>query len=88
MFLCLLFSIALLPAHSAAFRPVVLMHGLGASASDLSDLVASINTTYPGIHVVSASVDDGIFSDLVFIGDQVQTFARIGTHLLHIFQST
>jgi hypothetical protein len=59
----------------AAYRPVVLMHGLGSNSSSLNHWVDSIRAAYPGIYAVSVSVDDGIWSGLVAMDAQVAAFA-------------
>ena len=41
------------------YRPVVLMHGITATASDLDELAGWINQTYPGIYVVSIEIGNG-----------------------------
>jgi pimeloyl-ACP methyl ester carboxylesterase len=64
----------------ATFRPVVLMHGLGDSgnSTQMRGLVASIESAYPGIYVVSASVADGnVLSYMTLIGDQVDEFTKV-----------
>jgi palmitoyl-protein thioesterase len=45
--------------HDQTYRPVVLMHGVTATAQDLYELAGWINQTYPGIYVISIEIGNG-----------------------------
>ena len=63
----LLFAMVFFTAINAgSYRPVVLMHGITSSASDLYEVAGWINETYPGIYVVSVEIGNGA-DDSVFL---------------------
>jgi palmitoyl-protein thioesterase len=45
--------------YAKTYRPVVLMHGVTATASDLYEFAGWINQTFPGIYVVSIEIGNG-----------------------------
>src|ERR1700761_8703642 len=56
LLISIVFSISI---YAKTYRPVVLMHGITASASDLYELAGWINETYPGIYVTSIEIGNG-----------------------------
>jgi palmitoyl-protein thioesterase len=56
LFITIVFSISI---YAKTYRPVVLMHGVTATASDLDELAGWINQTYPGIYVISVEIGNG-----------------------------
>ena len=59
--LCLLFASTLVSSfiHESTYRPVVLMHGVTAYASDLYELAGWIRQTYPGTYITSIEIGNG-----------------------------
>ncbi len=45
--------------QTITYRPVVLMHGIIASASDMDELAGWLRTSFPGIYVVSIEIGNG-----------------------------
>ena len=59
-----------------SYRPVVLMHGLGSSASYMDSLASWIRNDFPGIYVRSAEVGDGpLDSYIIEVNKQVEMLA-------------
>jgi len=56
LFITIVFSIS---TNAKTYRPVVLMHGVTATASDLDEFAGWINQTYPGIYVISVEIGNG-----------------------------
>jgi len=56
LFITIFFSSSI---YAKTYRPVVLMHGVTATASDLDELAGWINQTYPGIYVISVEIGNG-----------------------------
>jgi len=56
LFIAIVFSISI---HAKIYRPVVLMHGVTTTASDLNEFAGWINQTYPGIYVISVEIGNG-----------------------------
>jgi len=67
------------------YRPVVLMHGIIASASDMNELAGWLRTSFPGIYVVSIEIGNGAEDSLFWpLDKQVEHFCRTvhnDTHL-------
>jgi palmitoyl-protein thioesterase len=49
----------LLPLLSHAYKPVIMMHGVGSGAGEMSMIAALINTTHPGTIVTSLPLYEG-----------------------------
>ena len=49
-------SLSLIIENGLAYRPVIIMHGIFASDSDMNTLVDMIKTAYPGIEVSTSVV--------------------------------
>lgn len=63
--------------ESKPYRPVVLMHGVTATASDLYEFAGWINQTYPGIYVTSIEIGNGRDdSFLLPMNRQVEIFCQ------------
>lgn len=59
------------------YRPVVLMHGVTATASDMNELAGWIRQTYEGIYVVSIEIGNGYEdSFLLPMNKQVELFCQ------------
>ena len=59
------------------YRPVVLMHGLLAKASDMDELAGWIRQVFEGIYVVSIEIGNGIDDSLFLsIDKQIDLFCR------------
>jgi palmitoyl-protein thioesterase len=82
LFITIVFSISI---YGKTYRPVVLMHGITSSASDMYELAGWINQTYPGIYVVSVEIGNGYDdSFLLPMNRQVEIFCdevRADPHL-------
>jgi palmitoyl-protein thioesterase len=83
----LLFTATIL-SHSIQtinYRPVVLMHGIVASASDMDELAGWLRTSFPGIYVVSIEIGNGVEDSFLWpLDKQVEHFygqIRNDTHL-------
>jgi palmitoyl-protein thioesterase len=62
---------------SSTYRPVVLMHGITSAASAMNDVADWIQTTYPGIYVVSIEIGNGgEDSYLMTMDEQVEHFCQ------------
>lgn len=57
-------------AISEGYRPVVLMHGIAASASSMDPVVSWIQSAHPGTYVKNVEIGDGYFSSFVMPMDQ------------------
>jgi len=51
------------------YRPVVLMHGVTATASDMDELAGWLRESFEGIYVVSIEIGNG-FDDSFFITNE------------------
>lgn len=82
LFIAIIFSSAI---NGKTYRPVVLMHGITATASDLDEFAGWINQTYPGIYVVSIEIGNGHDDSFMLpINRQVEMFCatvRADAHL-------
>jgi palmitoyl-protein thioesterase len=60
-FLFLLFTLIVcsISIYAKIYRPVVLMHGITTTASDMYELAGWINETFPGIYVLSVEIGNG-----------------------------
>ena len=64
-------------SSSKTFRPVVLMHGITATARDLDEFAGWIKETYPGIYVISIEIGNGADdSFLLPMNRQVEMFCK------------
>lgn len=67
------------------YRPVVLMHGIVASASDMDELAGWLRSSFPGIYVVSMEIGNGAEDSLLWrLDKQVEQFCsqvRSDVHL-------
>ena len=54
--LLVLLSLSLIIENCLTYRPVIIMHGIFASDSDMNTLVDMIKTAYPGIEVSTSVV--------------------------------
>ncbi|CAF1351515.1 unnamed protein product [Adineta ricciae] len=64
-------------SHAVTFRPVVLMHGVTATAADMNELAGWIRDTYQGIYVVSIEIGNGYEDSFLFpLNKQVQIFCQ------------
>ncbi|CAF1680340.1 unnamed protein product [Rotaria magnacalcarata] len=73
----LLFMIAILVNTNQAvtYRPVVLMHGILATADDMYELGGWLNSSFPGIYVVSIEIGNGYDDSLLLpMNKQVELF--------------
>ena len=72
LFITFVFSISI---NAKTYRPVVLMHGITSSASDLNQFAGWIRDPCPGIYVISVEVGNGA-DDSVFLpmSRQVEMF--------------
>jgi len=86
LFLVFVLSISI---DASQYRPVVLMHGITSSASDLYELAGWINQTYPGIYVVSIEIGNGADDSVMLsISRQIEIFCanvRADPHLQQSF---
>jgi len=86
LFLVFVLSISI---DASQYRPVVLMHGITSSASDLYELAGWINQTYPGIYVVSIEIGNGADDSVMLsINRQIEIFCanvRADPHLQQSF---
>jgi palmitoyl-protein thioesterase len=71
-------ALCLLSAVSAVqYRPVVVMHGIGASNDTMVSLVSWITSTYPGIYVRNMEIGNGQpDSSKLHMDDQVRMFCE------------
>ncbi|CAF1147108.1 unnamed protein product [Adineta steineri] len=61
--------------QSIIYRPVVLMHGIAASASDMNELADWLRTSFSGIYVVSIEIGNGFDDSFLWSLDkQVEYF--------------
>jgi len=71
--------------QTISYRPVVLMHGIVAAASDMNELAGWLETSFPGIYVVSIEIGNGIEDSFLWpLDKQVEHFCRTiynNTHL-------
>jgi palmitoyl-protein thioesterase len=59
------------------YRPVVLMHGVTATASDMNDLASWLRQSFEGIYVVSIEIGNGFDDSFLFpMNKQVQLFCQ------------
>ena len=59
------------------YRPVVLMHGLNASASDMNDLAEWIRQSFEDIYVISVEIGNGFDDSFLFpMNKQVDIFCQ------------
>lgn len=59
------------------YRPVVLMHGIVASASDMNELAGWLRASFSGIYVVSIEIGNGIEDSFTWpLDKQVEHFCR------------
>ncbi len=67
------------------YRAVVLMHGIVAAASDMNELAGWLETSFPGIYVVSIEIGNGVEDSFLWpLDKQVEHFCRTihnDTHL-------
>ncbi len=69
------------------YRPVVLMHGIVASASDMDELAGWLRTSFPGIYVVSIEIGNGVEDSFLWpLDKQVEHFCRTATNDTHLQQ--
>ena len=54
--LLVVLSLSLIIENGLTYRPVIIMHGIFASDSDMNTLVDMIKTAYPGIEVSTSVV--------------------------------
>jgi palmitoyl-protein thioesterase len=70
------------------YRPVVLMHGIIAKASDMDELAGWLRTSFPGIYVVSIEVGNGDENSFTWpLDKQVDHFCRTVRNDTHLQQS-
>jgi palmitoyl-protein thioesterase len=89
LFLSLVITVFSSSIYAKTYRPVVLMHGVTATASDMYELAGWINQTFPGIYVVSIEIGNGHDdSFLLPMNRQVELFCatvRADPHLQQEF---
>jgi len=84
LFITIVFSISI---YAKTYRPVVLMHGVTAAASDLYEFAGWINETYPGIYVISVEIGNGgDDSFMLSMNRQVEIFCDTVRADLHLQQ--
>ena len=59
LFMLVVITIFSSSISAITYRPVVLMHGVTATASDLDELAGWIRQTFPGIYVISVEIGNG-----------------------------
>ncbi|CAF0861597.1 unnamed protein product [Adineta steineri] len=62
---------------SSVYRPIVLMHGIIASAHDMDELAGWLRTSFPGIYVTSIEIGNGVEDSFLWpLEKQVEHFCR------------
>lgn len=96
----LLFIIAIVASttYGVRYRPAVLMHGVLSTAADMYELAGWLNSTFPGIYVVSIEIGNGYYDSFLSpMNKQVELFCaailadqnlRDGFNLLGISQGS
>ena len=65
------------PTNAVNYRPVVLMHGVTATASDMDELAGWLRSSFPGIYVISIEIGNGYDdSFLLPLYTQVDMFCK------------
>lgn len=73
----LLFMFLISSVISSSYRPVVLMHGVGANAESMNDVVSWIKEAYPGIYIKNVEIGDGVSDSWHWsMPKQVASFAQ------------
>ena len=86
-FLLLFATIFSRPLESMNYRPVVLMHGIVASASDMDELAGWLRNAFPGIYVVSIEIGNGVEDSLLWpLDKQVEHFCGKVKNDVHLQQ--
>jgi Palmitoyl protein thioesterase len=76
LYVCLLVVVVVAAAATPEYRPVVLMHGIMASAGSMSTTKGWIEQDFPGIYVHNAEVGDGVRDSLLMnMNEQVRQLA-------------
>lgn len=77
LLLSVILAISVFGSVNGGYRPVVILHGVGAKAADMQLVISWIQADYPGIYAVSVEIGNGP-SDSWFmpINQQVDEFAQ------------
>jgi len=81
LFVCIAISVV----EAARYRPVVLMHGLGADASTMETIGDWIRYDYPGIYILNVEIGNGGKDSLEMnINHQIDLFAQAVQSDIHL----